>query len=166
MKKIVFALLMGAVCAPSFAHQLKSAISTVLFNANSQHLEIMHRFYLHDAEHAVAALGFKNADIVSDTTTQKAFADYVTEHFKMVIDEKQVTLNSVGYEVDGRFLWVYQDTKLPGKVGSIQIKHSALQDIWPDQINTVNVEGQINGDKALKTLTFRESGKVLEVTFP
>lgn len=166
MRKLVVMMLLGAFSAPGFTHQIKSAISTVLFNVNSQRLEVMHRFYLHDAEHAVALLGHKGADIVSNTATQQAFADYVTKHFAMSVNGKPVPMAAVGHEIDGKFLWVYQDTEMPDAVEAIQMQHSALQDIWPDQVNTVNVEGQINGKKALKTLTFQDSAKLLEVTFP
>lgn len=160
-------LLMGvALCAPSFAHQIKSAITTVLFNANSKNLEVMHRFYLHDAEHAVSKLGSGDADIFSDPDTQDRFADYVINHFKLIKDEKErLPLSKVGYEIEGKFFWVYQETPLPGKVESLQVKHGALQDIWSEQVNTVNIEGVINGDKTLKTLIFNDSAKLLEVSF-
>lgn len=165
MRKLFIFLLLGAFMAPSVAHQIKSAISTVLFNHNSNHLEVMHRFYLHDAEHAVNHIADKNADIHKDPQTQQRFADYVMERFQLIIDDKAVPLNPVGYEIDGKFLWVYQDTPLPEQVSKISVRHSALQDIWSEQVNTVNIEGQINGTKALETLRFRQSGKVLEVEF-
>lgn len=166
MRILIVLLLLGAYTAPSFAHQIKSAITTVLFNENSNNLEVMHRFYLHDAEHAVSVMGDGSADILSNPKTQQTFADYVVARFQLVLDEKTVTLNQVGHEIDGKFLWIYQDYPLPDSVNKISVKHSALQDIWSEQINTVNIEGNINGNKSLKTLTFRDSGKLLEVEFP
>ena len=35
------------------AHEMKSAITKVLFNQRTGNIEVMHRFYVHDAEHAV-----------------------------------------------------------------------------------------------------------------
>jgi hypothetical protein len=37
----------------AFAHQQKAAETTVLFNKRSGQLEVSHRFYMHDTEHAV-----------------------------------------------------------------------------------------------------------------
>ncbi|MDG1816469.1 MAG: hypothetical protein P8H22_10245, partial [Glaciecola sp.] len=40
------------VCSVS-AHQQKSGLTTVLFNPRTNNIEVMHRVYMHDAEHAV-----------------------------------------------------------------------------------------------------------------
>jgi hypothetical protein len=171
MKKVFLLMLLGALSAPGFistanAHQIKSAVTSILFNANSKNLEVMHRFYLHDAEHAVAKLNGKGADIFSDKKTQDMFADYVIDRFKLMKDGKELLpLEKIGYELEGKFFWVYQETAKPEQISSLQVKHSALQDIWPEQVNTVSIEGVINGDKSLQTLTFNKSGKVLEVEF-
>ena len=42
----------------------------------------------------------------------------------------------------------------------IKIRHDALRDLWPKQVNTLNVEGK--GD--IKTLTFADSVNLLEVS--
>ena len=166
MRLVSMLMITGVFMTPVSAHQLKSAITTVLFNANSQNLEVMHRFYLHDAEHAAALISEGNADIISDEATQNQFVDYVIERFKLMKnDNKVLPLKKVGFEIDGKFLWVYQETPIPNHVESLKVKHNALQDIWPDQVNTVNIEGTVNGEKSLQTLTFRESSKLLEVSF-
>lgn len=165
MKKLLTLLLLGALSAPTYAHQLKSAITTVLFNGNSKNLEVMHRFYLHDAEHAVGKLvkGKKGSDIYTDEETQQIFANYVIDRFKLIKDGNQeLTLDTIGFETEGKFFWVYQETAMPEKIASLKVKHGALQDIWPEQVNTVNIEGEINGSKTLKTLTFNGSGELLE----
>lgn len=56
------AALLLMVCQAVSAHQIKAAITTVLFNPRTENIEVMHRFNLHDAEHAVKALFDKRAD--------------------------------------------------------------------------------------------------------
>ena len=51
------------------AHQQKTAFSTVLFNPRSENIEIMHRFRVHDAEHAVKQILGKDADIINSRKT-------------------------------------------------------------------------------------------------
>lgn len=144
------------------AHQIKAAITTVLFNPRTENIEVMHRFNLHDAEHAVKVLFNKNADILDDKNTQKAFAEYVMTRFALLSAEgKSLTLKTVGYETEGKFFWVYQETERPPVLEGLTIRHDALRDIWPDQVNTLNVEG--HGD--IKTLTFRDSVELLNVDF-
>ena len=144
------------------AHQIKAAITTVLFNPRTENIEVMHRFNLHDAEHAVKALFNKHADILDDEKTQQEFADYVTEHFALLNNENEpLDLSLVGFEVEGKHFWVYQETAQPPALEGLKIRHDALRDLWPTQVNTLNVEG--NGP--IKTLTFTDNVTLLEVTF-
>lgn len=144
------------------AHQIKAAITTVLFNPRTENIEVMHRFNLHDAEHAVKALFDKQADILDDKTTQQQFADYVTERFTLLNSEKQsLGLKTIGFETQGKFFWVYQETEQPPVLSGLKIQHDALRDLWPSQVNTLNVEGV--GD--VKTLTFDGNATLLEVGF-
>jgi len=62
-----------------FAHQQKSGLTTVLFNPNTNNIEVMHRVYMHDAEHAVKTLFDKSADIINSEATQQQFAQYVAQ---------------------------------------------------------------------------------------
>ena len=137
---ITAALLVSAMSysTAAQAHQIKAAITTVLFNPRTENIEVMHRFNLHDAEHAVKALFDKHADIMDDVETQQQFADYVAHHFA-----------------------IYQETAEPPVLEGIKIRHDALRDLWPKQVNTLNVEGK--GD--IKTLTFADSVNLLEVSF-
>jgi hypothetical protein len=146
----------------TYAHQQKSAISTVLFNPRTQNIEIMHRFDIHDAEHAVKEIFGKNADILNSAQTQTQFSDYVNKRFYLFTSDNQpLLLKKVGFESDGKFFWVYQETEQPAKLANMIVRNDALRDIWPLQVNTINIEGR--GE--LQTLTFSESVQLLSVTF-
>lgn len=155
------ALLLIATSAV-FAHQQKTAISTVLFNPRTENIEVMHRFSLHDAEHAVRHIFGKNADIIGSAKTQQQFSDYVSKRFAMSKEGGQsIPLKSAGFEIEGKFFWVYQETAEPEQLDNLVISHNALRDLWPSQINTINVEGK--GD--IQTLTFEDSIELLKVEF-
>ena len=161
---IMAALFVSAVSYSNVAHahQIKAAITTVLFNPRTENIEVMHRFNLHDAEHAVKALFDKHADIMDDVDTQQQFADYVAHHFAILnAAGEPLKLADVGFEVEGKHFWVYQETTEPPVLEGIKIRHDALRDLWPKQVNTLNVEGK--GD--IKTLTFADSVNLLEVSF-
>lgn len=145
----------------SNAHQQKSAISTVSFNPRTQNIEIMHRFRMHDAEHAVKHIFGKDADIISSEKTQEQFSDYVNKHFSMSANGNVLQLTNIGFENDGQFFWVYQETTEPPELKNLSIRHNALRDIWPSQVNTINIEGK--GE--LQTITFNDSVELLEVKF-
>ncbi|WJG11353.1 DUF6702 family protein [Aliiglaciecola sp. LCG003] len=150
------------VSAAVSAHQQKTAISTILFNPRTDNIEVMHRFNLHDAEHAVKQIFGKGADILDSTETQLQFSEYVAARFTLFdADNNNLALKKVGFEVDGKFFWVYQETAQIDNLQGIQVKHDALRDLWSSQTNTVNIEGM--GD--IKTLTFTQNIELLEVSF-
>jgi len=160
---IILAVLMtGVYSAPVFAHQLRAAITKVLFNKNTGNLEVMHRFYLHDTEHAVQMLFDKRADIRNSADTQELFANYVSQRFAIKpLNGEELKLKQVGHEIERIYFWVYQEIKAPENIEGLTIIHNALRDIWTDQINTVNVEGR--GD--LRTATFDGDVELLSVEF-
>ncbi|MDO6695209.1 hypothetical protein Q4574_18065 [Aliiglaciecola sp. 3_MG-2023] len=158
-------LIIGALLFTAFslsAHQQKTSISTVLFNPRTENIEIMHRFRVHDAEHAVKEIFGKDADILDSEKTQNEFSNYVSKRFKLFDSQQQaLPLKVVGHEIEGKFFWVYQETTQPAKLENLSIRHDALRDLWPQQVNTINVEGK--GE--LQTLTFADSVELLKVSF-
>jgi len=143
----------------SSAHQQKEAITRILFNPRTANIEVMHRFLLHDAEHAVKELLSADADILGSETTRQEFADYVYARFSISDqDGHPIRLTPVGNEIEGRFIWVYQEVAIPKTLTALHITHDALRDLWPEQKNLVNVER----DGQLKSAYF--SGGSREIT--
>lgn len=165
MRQLMLALLsvltIGLMSATS-AHQLHTASTTVLFNERTGNIEVLHRFFLHDAEHAVKQLFDKKADIHQLDSTQAQFSAYVFERFGLqTLDGEPLPLNAVGYEVDGNNFWIYQETPIVDGLKGLRIKHKALHDLWPSQQNLVNVEGL----GPIQSVTFRQQDEWLEVRF-
>ena len=163
MKHILMLITLAVtlMSSPAFAHQSKAAITKVLFNQRTQQVEVMHRFYLHDAEHAMQQLFQKGADMYKSEATQEAFGQYVIERFTVMSDGEVVPLNYVGTEVEGKFLWIYQETDVINQVSTLQVQHSALRELWDSQVNTINFEGR----GKVKTLTFDGKEEMMTVTF-
>ncbi|MFT5547049.1 DUF6702 family protein [Rheinheimera aquimaris] len=148
---IVMMLSVLAGNGQALAHEMKTALTRVLFNTRSGNLEVMHRFYVHDAEHGVKELFDKSADLLNSEQTQQTFSQYVSEHFALqTLGGEVLPLTLLGGQLDGRFFWVYQEMPLPDELKGLRIKQDALQAIWPSQINVVNVEGR----GRIQSLTF------------
>ncbi|MFK8010866.1 MAG: DUF6702 family protein [Marinicellaceae bacterium] len=136
-----FSFLMLLFVGVASAHQQKEAYTTVLFNERTGNLEISHRFYIHDAEHALAKEIKANADLNHDKETQKLFTFYVSENFSLKDnDNNLITFSIVGSEVDGKYFWVYQETPITDAMTAFKVSMTALQDVWPKQINHINFE--------------------------
>lgn len=152
-------LLLGAAAAD--AHRLRAALTTVLFNERTDRIEVMHRFYLHDAEQVAGEIAGRSANLFENEEDRQRFGIYVHERFEVVAaDGEPLPLTLRGTEIDGEFLWVYEATGIPASLPTaISIRHRALRDLWPDQVNTVNIEGL----GPVRTLTFRDTVSTLTV---
>ncbi|MDG2088555.1 MAG: hypothetical protein P8J68_07420 [Arenicellaceae bacterium] len=128
------------VCNTLLAHQQKEAYITLLFNKNTGNLEVSHRFLLHDAEHVVSALLNTDGPLATDQSAQQIFATYLKSGFSVSdSDLKPIEFKDVGFEVEGKYFWVYQEVT-PPETNALNIEHVALQELWPTQQNHINVE--------------------------
>lgn len=134
------------VCSgSSLAHQQKESYTSIKFNTKTDKLEITHRIKIHDAEHIIGRdadfLTTNSAiDLHQNINAQQRFADYVEKQFSLAgIDLRPLALASIGFEVDGKYFWVYQETDIPDG-GVLYVKNSVFHEYWPEQVNHVNVE--------------------------
>lgn len=140
MRSFLLVLLIFAT-GSCWAHQQKEAYSLLIFNTRTAQLEIQHKFFIHDVEHAAQQLVSKDSDLLGDPASREAFARYLLDHFGLQDQNGQLLpLSYVGSEVEGKYLWVYQETPITAAMSALSVKMSGLQDLWPTQINLVNIE--------------------------
>lgn len=150
----------------SLAHVQKTAVTRVLFNPNTSNIEVMHRLLVHDAEHAANLLFGERQSLLESAESRELFSSYVVNRFAIdatVADgsTSRLQLRYVGSEIDGQYIWVYQEIAEIPNIASMAVVNAVLMDIWPDQQNLVNIEkaGQIY------TLNFTTSADTLSAEF-
>jgi hypothetical protein len=168
---LLFAALAVVASSPSFAHQQKTAVTRLLFNSNTGSLEIMHRLFLHDAEHAANVVFGAKQDIIQSADSRALFGSYVVNRFAVAFDDnaslQELAPIYLGEEIDGQYLWVYQEVpdfakRHIGKALQLRVINSVLRDVWPDQSNLVNVE---RGGK-IESITFSVGADSLQIEVP
>ena len=156
------------VLSPSLsAHQQKNAVTRILFNPNTGNIEVMHRFFVHDAEHAASLIFGGRQALMESAESRELFSSYVINRFAVEAryadgSSEELDLAYLGSEVDGQFLWVYQEIPQSAQVMAMTVVNLALRDVWPEQSNLVNIE---RGDE-IYSLTFDGSDEVLSVDMP
>lgn len=163
MIRIALFLLISAVAfaAPALAHPQKVAVTQILFNERTDHLEVAHRFALHDAENAAAQMSDVRPDLIGSAQARQDFAVYVISGFSLRDgDGRPVALTLLGTEIEAGYLWVYQEAALPEGEPSLTIQQDALRDIWPEQTNLVTIEH----GKVFRSLTFKDGAQALTVS--
>ncbi|MEM9690071.1 MAG: DUF6702 family protein [Pseudomonadota bacterium] len=144
------------------AHQQKEAITRVLFNPNTGNIEVMHRFYLHDAEHAMRQFLEEAVDLLGSDADRASFEAYIHERFSLrSLDGDRIELSAVGSEIDDQFLWVYAEAPIPASLTGLTITHDGLRDIWPEQVNLVNVDR----DRRVQSAVFAKSLRDASIRF-
>ena len=146
------------------AHQQKNAVTRILFNENTGNIEVMHRFFIHDAEHAAGLIFGERQMLAESRESRELFSSYVINRFSIEASFREgnsevLGLSYVGEEVDGQFLWVYQEIPAQDDITAFTIVNLTLRDVWSDQSNLVNIER----DGKIYSLTFDGSAEVLTV---
>jgi len=139
--KIVLSMYLAMLIAPVLGHQQKESYTRVVMNERTQSLEVMHRFYLHDAEHALATILDRKIDLSTEPQSQQQFSDYVAKRFSLKDGSgRAITLQYVGFEVEGKYLWIYQEASVPENLSAFSVRAKSLQEVWPKQVNHINFE--------------------------
>ncbi|MEM7781117.1 MAG: DUF6702 family protein [Pseudomonadota bacterium] len=155
MKKLWLLILALLLAVPALAHQQKAAITTVEHNARTGLLEVIHFVPLHDAEHALRERGNASPDIVGDIQSRRDFALYVASRFEISTEIAPIQLRILGSEIDGGNLVIFSEAYSPGRGTPIAVRSLILTDIWPSQVNRVN----IGPSNAPTTLVFRSGDR-------
>lgn len=161
---LVALLLAFAFPPAASAHQQKTAVTRILFNPNTGNIEVMHRFFVHDAEHAASLIFGERQALMESAESRALFSSYVVNGFAVEAhyedgSSEELSLTFLGSEIDGQFLWVYQEIPQTKTVTAMTIVNLALRDVWSDQSNLVNIER----DGEVYSLTFDGSDEVLTV---
>jgi len=152
-------LLLGSLAS---AHQQKTAVTRILFNPNTNNIEVMHRFFVHDAEHAATVIFGARQTLLESAESRQLFSSYVMNRFSIEVSDsagnsQELQLDYVGEEMDGQFLWVYQEIAQQDDISQMTVVNLALRDVWPDQANLVNIER----DGKTVSLQFEGNAEVL-----
>lgn len=155
-RAIIVAAAALCVAAPAAAHRMPGSISTVKPSASGDSIEIIHRLHSHDAELGVAAVLGEGSISLETLVGRAQLALYVEDRFRIAAATAgaagaELVLDLVGAELDGEFVLVYQEYhgELPG---GLAIRDDILRDVFPDQVNHVNVAA--GGE--VRSLTFSD----------
>jgi hypothetical protein len=139
----VFALAAGALLSPvpAAAHRGHSALSVVEFDARTGVVTVSHRFQTHDTEPALAVIAPDAQTSLDDPDAVKALTAYVGVNFTVTVKGSDVDLvlkdMTLGAD-EVRMVYTGQ-VPSPDVLGEIDIKAVMFTDIYPDQVNQVNI---------------------------
>lgn len=141
-------LCLGAAAKPGLAsaHRQKQTFTEVIWQADSQTLDITHRFHIHEAETALASAGLIMRPDLTKLEARAHLALYVEENFTLqTLDRVPLPLTLIGAEIESRTAYVYQQIALSHAPVGFIVTCNLMRELIPDQINHVdiNLTGEI-----------------------
>ena len=147
------------VFAKAEAHPYHVSVAEMRYNAKTQALEISLKLFTDDLEKTLSEMAGKPVAINQSPEVKKLIETYLGKTFRIENNVWQARLpRFLGYEAEADAQWIHFEVSLKNEnLTKIKIRNQVLLEIFPDQINMVNLE--INGKK--RTLIFKE-GEVLK----
>ncbi len=141
-----------------FFHPFYVSVTEVNHNAKEKILEVSCKIFLEDTEKTLEKQLNTPVELTHPKDLKKAqqqLAEYVKKHLQIKIDGKPVTLEFVGYEVEGASLWSYYQVNNVSGVHKIDITDNLLYEFDATQISIVHA--QVGGNKKSTRVTNPES---------
>jgi len=118
-------------------------------------LEISMKIFIDDLELAIQKQGnveFKLDDENEKEIDRTTLKTYITDHFKIISNSKEVDLDFVGHEFDNDAILCYFEAKKIKKINVIEIENAILLEVYDDQINLSHFQynGEMKSIKASK----------------
>lgn len=129
-------------------HPLHISTTDVSYNAQDGKLEIICTIFYDDLEMAIGKQYNIHPDLVSPAARPAAEAlvkKYIAEHVLIKPNQKQVTLNYLGYEIKDAALNIYLESDKTPAFKKIDVDISLLHNLYQDQMNIVHIT--VNGTR-------------------
>jgi hypothetical protein len=145
LRHFLFVMLItsGIVYSPlAAAHRQHISWTAVEWNQETRNLEVVHRIHEHDAQLLLARQSNEPVDLTR-LQDRALLAIYVEDHFNLLISDNTTStkvLKLLGAELEDSYILVFQELKLDKPPTSMTLHASLLMDLFPDQINMVNIK--------------------------
>lgn len=140
MTKVVAALVLLLALIPSVsAHRYFFGLTEISVNENTEAVEIIHQYTLHDVQQALKKHLGKDFKI-DQSNSEAQIRDWVNEKFELTDPQgNKVVPNWVGLEADYQKIWIYQELPKRDNLCQWEISNTLLMNSFSAQVNTINV---------------------------
>ena len=143
-------LALATLLAPAAQAHRQPEVETVIERGEGitgSVLKVTHRLHAHDAKRVLAVMPDAMSSDLEDPKNQARLALYAKRRFRF---EGTTESEMIGVEIDGNYLFIYQEHPVVASVASSTL----LSDISPDWTNRVMVRGM--GGTVVRTMIFRQ----------
>ena len=156
MKKYfnIFGVLFLLIAMSFTALEMFSSMTKVEFVEGSKTLKFTTKL---NTSHISKAIGIDSDTAGFDAEVKK----YVNANVAVAVNGANKSLTFTGSQVNGESVFVYYEAAGISDISSLKIKNSILTNVYPKQVNIVNVSYKGN----LKTVNFQKGKETQDVDF-
>ncbi|MFQ5533852.1 MAG: DUF6702 family protein [Sphingomonadales bacterium] len=158
---VVVALLAILGAGLAHAHKYYAALTRISYNERAGTFEVVHRFFAHDLERALAQRAGHGVSMADIRGVEAVAGPIIGAEFSLKADGAPVVLKFLGLELDGDFAWSYFEGEASSSPKSLEIANRLLIGAFADQINTVTAD--IGG--IVRSANFRSGEETAKLEF-
>ena len=142
-------------------HPFHLSLTEIKWNARTEQLEISQKIFWDDLEIALSGYHDEHIDFLNPANKDKLnkqIESYLLAQNLIWIEDKAITLNFIGYEVEEDAGWFYLESERIKEPASVKVKNSLLIEYFPDQKNVVQFFFKANSPKSIVLGKNQETG--------
>jgi len=130
------------LCSGWLPHKFYVSLTELRYNTQSERFELSMRIFPDDLERALLERSGIQTQLASELEHEKAdslLKTYLLESFTLHADGEVIVFNYLGKEPESDALWCYLESGPVSAPRELSIRHELLTEIFPDQVNIVQV---------------------------
>ncbi|MCC7525915.1 MAG: hypothetical protein IT250_13895 [Chitinophagaceae bacterium] len=158
---MVFPLLvttMSLLPVGSKHHPYYVSVTEIEYIQPDKELQIAVKIFADDFESALKGMYQTKVDLFhpqDKAGLDKKITGYIQQHLRVKVDEKPMTLQFQGYEIEGEAAWCYFSAPQPAPVKNIEAFNNLLYEYKREQINIMHI--RVEGVRKSTRLSFPET---------
>jgi len=151
MKQLRNLLLIVALMSFAPKHKFYFSLTSIKVDTQQKNLNVSCKLFIDDLEQILLNTNKVKYDLTKSEqikAAEQAIYQYMVNHLKLNINNKNMPLNWVGFETENDVVWIYLESKCTDKkFNNLKVSNSILCNLTTEQTNLV----QFNWD--LKSYT-------------
>lgn len=125
------------------------------YNNKSKSFEITGRFFIDDLENAVSEKSGKHLQFQNKKTEKEmneALKNYCLNALKIKANQKNISLNYLGYEEDKESVEIYMESSTTTPPKKVEVSTNFIYNLYDDQMNIIHII--VNGKRKSDRLNY------------
>jgi hypothetical protein len=135
------------------------SVTEIEYSNPDKEIQVACKIFTDDFEQALKTMYHTKIDLYhpqDKALLDKQITGYIQKHLRLKADNKIVTLNYIGYEIEGEAAWCFFSAGNIPAVKNIEVFNDLLYEYKKEQVNMMHTK--VNGDRKSARLSYPDTG--------